>query len=192
MMYLTYDFNNPGPDQSGASFSFTEGGFTVEVTAFNQFPDQNNVDTVTWQSNGLGVAGGPDGSRLGTNGNDGDNNDGTNSENNEALVFNWGSTKVLVLRGLILENGGGSEIFDVLGDGVRAVDNRSISGPSSSTVGVSFVADSLMGSQITFMHEAGSGIKIRGLTVEVVPVPATLALFGLGLAGLGWRSRRKA
>jgi len=33
---------------------------------------------------------------------------------------------------------------------------------------------------------------ISTISVSAVPAPATLALFGLGLAGLGWKRRRKA
>jgi len=42
----------------------------------------------------------------------------------------------------------------------------------------------------------GDGLDIQHVqlefTVSNVPVPATLALFGLGLAGLGWSRRKKA
>jgi hypothetical protein len=36
------------------------------------------------------------------------------------------------------------------------------------------------------------GISLEVLIESTVPVPATLALFGLGLAGLGWSRRKKA
>jgi len=188
---ISYDFKNTGTNVSSPSVSFTESGLTVEVTAFKEFPDLKNADSVTWQGNGLGVAGDPDGARLGTSGNDGDNNSGTNAgENNEALVFSWAPYSVTVLTGLVLENGGGNELFDILVDGVIKLDNVSISGPGTSVVSLDFSSDNLVGSEFTFMHERGSGIKVQGLTVEV-PSAAPLMMLGLGLAGLGFARKKK-
>ena len=39
--------------------------------------------------------------------------------------------------------------------------------------------------------EATEFISLDGFTYNLVPAPATLALFGIGLAGLGWSRRKK-
>jgi len=39
---------------------------------------------------------------------------------------------------------------------------------------------------------AFNGTALQGFSIEVIPEPATLALLGLGLAGLGWSRRKKA
>jgi hypothetical protein len=48
------------------------------------------------------------------------------------------------------------------------------------------------GSQGTSYAVGSRGVFLQVTGFEAVPVPATLALFGLGLAGLGWSRRKKS
>ena len=56
---------------------------------------------------------------------------------------------------------------------------------------VTFTADSVSINWQSLSFAAGTRWDIDLITTHSVPVPATLILFGLGLAGLGWSNRKK-
>lgn len=96
-----------------------------------------------------------------------------------SMVFDLaiGENGMLEFTGL---NAGG---FDVIGAALSAADER---------VAVSFTESSVLFDATEWFSIGGAG----NFTIDIlfdgaqVPVPATLALFGLGLAGLGFSRRR--
>lgn len=182
---ISYTFN--GTDgKIGKTVSYTESDITVIITALKSFGSSNRAANLHRHSNGLGVYGNPNRHRIG---------------NNEALVFDWSPVSGTLLSGLIFENRGGTEYFDIYVDGLLVVDNLGISGAgeSSSTINLDLSGYSLFGKTFTIVGQTGSGIRVRGLTLDVptpttstldVPTPTTLALFAISAIGL--MLRRKA
>ena len=89
------------------------------------------------------------------------------------LVNNFASTN-MTFSGIDF----GFRVVDFVNDGPFKYDQLWLIN-SASAYAISGVADS-----------STEGFSVS--RVEAVPAPATLALFGLGLAGLGWSRRKKA
>jgi hypothetical protein len=77
----------------------------------------------------------------------------------------------------------GSQLVTVAGNEIGFVGFEDFSGIDRIAIGSNTLCPSCIHQLDNVMFESGDG--------STVPVPATLALFGLGLAGLGWSRRKK-
>jgi len=129
---------------------------------------------------GLGVAGDPEANRVG---------DG------EELNFDFAPEIVTILESVVFERGrGGPSTFDLYGDNVFLASYSVGGGNRNTYTTVDFSPLAFSGSLFEFRGTGGNGFRIQSLTVDYVenPEPATMLLFGTGLAGfIGSRIRRK-
>ena len=176
---ITYNFTGV-QGTSVPSLTYTESDVTVSITALKDFGGANTAANVHINANnGLGVTGSPDGNRIGTN---------------EALIFDWNPFSGALLSGLVFEHAGGVEIFDIYVDGVLSLNDIAIGAPGGGNIiDLDFSSSSLQGSSFAFVGQSGSGIRIKGLTIDVeVPSPSTIAMFGVALAGVFLARRRRS
>ncbi|MEO0381162.1 MAG: VPLPA-CTERM sorting domain-containing protein [Pseudomonadota bacterium] len=162
---LTGSGGNLGPSER-----YVEDGITLTVTSFGGTIHQNG--------NGLGVRRGVDRNRLGSNG-----------TTNESLTFSF-SQPIGLLGSVVFEHRGGTERFDILDATSTILGSFAISGPGGSSL-VTLSDLDLLGSEFTFRHTSGSGIRINELTLTAVPLPAALPMLLGAFGGLVLLGRRR-
>lgn len=167
---VTFDFTGNGGGL-GPDETFSQLGFDVAVESTGGNIHQN--------INGLGVSGGPDSNRL-----------GSNASTSETLSFQF-TPRATLLSGIFLEHQGGSESFDLLNESGSILQSFTINGAGSSSSFVTLANLNFLADSFTFRHTSGSGIRISALTVAAVPIPATGVLLLTALASAGFAVRRR-
>ncbi len=173
---VTYDFL--GAATNVPTLTLNSGGVSLDITATG--------GNVARTANGIGVTGNPEGGRLGLG---------------EFLTFDFGTTIVDQIEGLVFEAGGQAEQFGVIIDGTVTIFTLPAAGGNSTlafdfnslipATGVSVFT--IFGAQ---PDAAGNrGVKVTGLTVNAinlasVPLPAGSLLLLTGLGALALRRRR--
>ncbi len=171
---VTYNFQASGTN--GATINYSSGGVDMTVTGA--------VGNVAVTNNGLGVTGNPEGGRLGLG---------------ESLTFDFGTTLVDQISGLIFESGGQTEQFGITIGGVSTVFTLPAAA-GSSFVNIDFTSLIPTGGVSSFTifglepDAAGNrGVKVGEITVNAltaIPLPAGGLLLLSGLGALTLRGRR--
>ena len=168
---VTFDFSGSGGNTGSTTANYMQGGINLDVVSTG--------GNITIGGNGLGVSGTPNRGRLGVG---------------ELLSFTF-SPAVKLLTSIVFEAGNGT-------DTVRIRDG-------SGTVLTSFVVNNAPGlftqdlsalnlTASTYLFDVTSssgsrqGVRIAGLEVAAVPLPASGLLLIAGLGGLAAMRRRRS
>ncbi len=191
---LTYDFTgndtgppNPNPlglavgDLGTNTINVADPlfGVSVVITGFDADVDNNetalNHDHLQRNGpNGLGIFGDEQNNRIGTD---------------EAVQFDFSPIVALGVSSVIFEGGSGIGSFDVFVDNVFA---ETINFNVGGSTHVNHLFSSAPVGSIFEFRGVKNGFRIVELTVQVVPEPSTMLLFGTGVLGLiGYMRRQK-
>lgn len=159
--------------------SYEVDGVGLKVTA----PD----DTVHVNGNGVGVTGSPEGGELALD---------------EELFFEF-DPEVVLLSALVIEVGKEHERFDISFNGSDIVHTIRLVGEKQSeerqlhTIDLSAYQDGLTSSFTLFGYgkedaDDSRGIRVAGLTVSTVPLPAAGLLLISALGGMAYMGRKRS
>lgn len=166
---VTFDFES-GPN--GPVLFFSESGVDLTVTA--QGP--GGPTNVSQGDNGLGVAGGPEAGRL---------------ADGETLFLDF-SAPVRILSFVFFEGGNQDEFVGINGGAPLTIPGP---GGNQNTIDVAAAGLTGFGFAIDGLSPAGPGnrgVRLLGLTAEVIPLPASAVLLLAGLGALALPRYRRA
>ena len=200
---LDFNATSLGVSSSTAynSVSLSEDGIAVDVTAYtienNGLGVINSLSPLSTAGLGVYVSGSNNlGVKSALSG-DGSKMDGGSdpSDLDEGLLFTF--DQVVSLDYINFDNFGSGDDFNLTVDGVTLVVDFSGSDASPYASQVSGQFDEynfsgVTGTEFLFWVDSDSdSFKIDRMEVSAVPEPSILALFGLGLVGLGFGSRKR-
>lgn len=191
---VTYDFSGNssglGTGNLGVSSAMvSSGGLDLTINALDEFGAAGEL--ARNNMNGLGVVGEPGaGQEI--------NQVGADANGGEAIEFDFAPSFATILDTIVFELGMEAGSLNVLADNV-VIDTISWSATTGGgNTGNSDVAHTIAGSvaartaqSFTFQAVSDS-FRVKSLTVQLVPEPASLALFALGIAAIALRSQRDA
>ena len=197
---ITFSFTGGATEPAAGTKTFTESGVQLDVTAQGAIDTSLGSVLVTKNSSGLGVNSSFDGvSDLGTF----DSTPSTGATSvEERLVFTFTTSAPLVkLLGVDLLSSSGTpwglnDNLDLYADGTQVL------GPDfDPVVTATGVWDVTGAADVTFTSSFAIALtnnsleeitRIQSITIETIPIPAAVWLFGSGLLGLVGVARRKA
>ena len=200
---LDFNATSLGVSSSTAynSVSLSEDGIAVDVTAYtienNGLGVINSLSSLSTAGLGVYVSGSNNlGVKSALSG-DGSKMDGGSDQSDldEGLLFTF--DQVVSLDYINFDNFGSGDDFNLTVDGVTLVVDFSGSDASLYASQVSGQFDEynfsgVTGTEFLFWVDSNSdSFKIDRMEVSAVPEPSILALFGLGLIGLGFGSRKR-
>ena len=196
----------PGPAEAFAVYTDRDewlaalAGYTIINETFDN--NINHADTITFDS-GVVSTGTPDG-RSATNRVNAGVYDGSVADGESSSVFDtitWTFPVPIIGFGMDLSSGATGDVLTLTGDfdgtGEQVINVLTVlGGNGTGFLGIIGTASftSILLSDANASSLPGENFQVDNLsfaTTAQVPEPATLALFGAGLAGLGWIARRR-
>lgn len=177
----TFNFGNGFDNQSSVVLNSPD--LTLTVSAYSDYvtgAGADTVGTINRNINGWGVSGAPDLGRL-----------GASATETEALVLTF--SRAVTLQSLsIFQPSTLGAFFSLLDSGDALLQRFAVptGAPTPDVFNISY-----QGTTFVILGDSqGNGVRLAGLTVAAVPLPAASLLLasGLGLLGLFGRRRRKA
>jgi hypothetical protein len=173
--------------ETGAGLNYLKSGLSVNVTADNTDNDAFLMQDLAPANSGLAVIS-PSDTRS---------DDQVQVASGESILFNFGSR--VDLLGFDFNNGNDRNCSSTGNEGDCGFFDLFIDGASGSAGNFGAIDDLVFGTafsgttfRVAHTSPNDGGFAIGSVTVASVPEPGTLALLGLGLAGLSLTRRRKS
>ena len=181
---VTIPFNGGSDNQS--TLNLTQGGTSVTVSAFatdyDAAANTGTIANINRNGNGWGVQGGAENGRI---------------AGGEALVLDFGSTRVSLNSATIFEAGGNAEPFELFIDGILAGSFSTLAASGRSQEEFDFNNLDTKGSVFAFRSTIDNGpgnlgVRLSAIDVTIVPIPASAAFLLTGGAAFAAVSRRRS